>query len=197
MRTFLFLPSGMGNYRRSYVPGGTFFFTLVTERRAEMLCTPQARACLGKAFRECRRRWPFQIDALVLLPDHLHAIWTLPQGDQDYPQRWGWIKKEFSKAWLSAGGAEQGVRPSQVRQRRRGIWQRRFWEHTIRDEEDFRRHFDYIHFNPVKHHLVESPEKWPFSTFHRWVKLGVYAPDWGCQSTERMDFEDVSSTAKE
>jgi putative transposase len=185
----------MSNYRRAHISGGIFFFTVVTERRARILCQPAARTALGEAFRECKRRWPFQIDAMVLLPDHLHAIWTLPPGDTAYSKRWGWIKKEFSKSWLATGGIEQPLSESQYRHRRRGVWQHRFWEHTVRDEGDYARHFDYVHWNPVKHDLVESVAAWPFSTFHRWVRKGVYARTWGSRDEEKPDFSDMDSTA--
>src|SRR5262249_52117141 len=127
----------MPEYRRAHVPGGTFFFTLVTEQRGQFLCSDVARSCLRSTLLACRERWPFQIDALVLLHDHLHTLWTLPQGDSDYPRRWGWIKKEFSKSWLAAGGVEQEVSSARRLRRRRGVLQRGYWEHMIRDEHDF------------------------------------------------------------
>jgi putative transposase len=141
----------MSNYRRAYVAGGSFFFTLVTERRVPIFRSKIACDCLGTALRDCQKRWSFRLDALVLLDDHLHAMWTLPDGDTDYSMRWGFIKKEFIKAWLLADGIEQPRSKSRVQQRRRGLWQRRFWEHALRDENDYARHFDYLHYNPVKH----------------------------------------------
>lgn len=187
----------MPYYRRAHVPGGTFFFTVVTEQRAELLTTEPARAILRNAVQECRQRWPFRIDAFVLLKDHLHALWTLPPGDTEYPKRWAWIKKEFSKAWIAAGGEERETSSSRRRRRRRGVWQRGFWEHTIRDDRDFALHFDYIHYNPVKHDLVSSVRDWPFSTFHRWSRLGVYHPEWGSGRTHRPDFSDLDEAAME
>jgi putative transposase len=133
----------------------------------------------------------------VLLPDHLHAIWTLPVGDTEYSKRWAWTKKEFSKEWLAAGGAEREISDSRYRRRQRGVWQRRFWEHAIRDENDYARHFDYIHWNPVKHELVKSVCDWPFSTFHRWVRRGVYSPRWGSQEDPSMDFSDLLTSVGE
>jgi putative transposase len=103
---------------------------------------------------------------MVLLPDHLHSLWALPPGDARYSMRWAWTKKEFTKRWLAAGGRERPVSNSRRARHRREVWQPRFWEHTIRDEHDLERHFDYIHYNPVKHSLVTSPRHWPFSTFH-------------------------------
>src|ERR1700719_1854734 len=97
----------MPNFRRAYVPGGTFFFTVNTDRRAKIFCDPMARSILGNVIRQCQSRWPVQIDAIVLLPDHLHALWTLTPDDADYSTRWAWIKKEFTKSWLAAGGCEQ------------------------------------------------------------------------------------------
>jgi putative transposase len=182
----------MPNYRRAHVPGGSFFFTLVTNRRARLFTQPRGRHLLGSMFRRCLLRWPFTINALVLLPEHLHAIWSLPPGDDDYPKRWGWIKKEFTKEWLHVGGAEERVSDARRRERRRGVWQPRYWEHTLEDEDDFERHFDYIHYNPVKHGHVKCPRDWPWSSFHRWVARGVYSEHWACsQGGFLMDFSDI------
>jgi putative transposase len=187
----------MSQFRRMHVPGGSFFFTLVTERRAPIFHADSSRRLLGEAIRNCRNRWPFRIDAMVLLHDHLHAIWTLPEGDSRYSARWGWIKKEFTKAYLAAGGLEQGRNNSRLGQRRRGVWQRRFWEHALRDENDFARHFDYIHYNPVKHGYVACVRDWPHSTFHRWVEQGIYLPDWGCNINNEIKFDEMDITAME
>jgi putative transposase len=187
----------MSDFRRFYVPGGSFFFTVVTERRAPILCLDDSRVLLRKAIMECRRRWPFRIDAFVLLDDQLHAIWTLPEGDSRYPTRWGWIKKEFTKAYLASGGNEQTVSRSRLRQRRRGVLQRRYWDHALRDEHDYARHFDYIHYNPVKHGVVESVRDWPYSSFHRWVRLGVYPPHWGSKINGALEFDDLDLSAME
>jgi putative transposase len=181
----------MPNYRRAYVSGGSFFFTLVTERRAPIFREKIARDYLGTALRNCQARWSFRLDALVLLDDHLHTIWTLPDGDSRYSMRWGWIKKEFTKAWLAADGNEQPCSDSRLKQRRRGVWQRRFWEHTLRDENDYARHFDYLHYNPVKHGYVQRVCDWQYSTFHRWVKQGVYDVNWGCETHDLMTFENL------
>jgi putative transposase len=186
----------MPEYRRYYVPGGTFFFTLVTEGRSRFLCQETARIILRTQMQLCQKRWPFSIEAIVLLPDHLHALWVMPAGDSNYSLRWAWIKKEFTKSWLEAGGEEQGVSDSRRRNRRRGVWQRRFWEHMIRDENDYERHFDYIHYNPVKHGLVARPQDWPHSTFHLWVKRNIYPLEWGC-GPEEMKFDDLNESAME
>lgn len=170
----------MPNYRRAYVPGGTFFFTVKTESNAPIFYDEKYVKLLGNLFREAKLQWTFETNAIVLLPDHLHAIWTLPPGDSDYSTRWAWIKKEFTKAYLDSGGEEQVISHSRKANRRRGVWQRRFWEHAIEDEDDFESHFDYVHWNPVKHGYVECPKYWPHSSFHRWVEKGVYEKSWGC-----------------
>jgi putative transposase len=168
----------MSDYRRYFVPGGTYFFTLVTEGRARVFASAAARGLLGSAMRQCFLRYPVRVIAIVLLPEHLHTLWTLPEGDDRYPMRWRWIKREFTRGWLALGGAERARSAARVAERRRGVWQRRFWEHTIRDEEDLEAHFDYIHYNPVKHGLVQRPHEWPWSSFHRWVRAGQYPIDW-------------------
>ncbi|MBN1490940.1 MAG: transposase [Phycisphaerae bacterium] len=188
-------------YRRAFVPGGTFFFTLVTEGRARFLCDERSRACLRAAFAETRRRWPFTIDAIVLLLNHLHTLWTLPEDDADFSTRWSYLKSRFTRSWLRCGGAEQPVGASRRKNRRRGNWQRRFWEHAIRDERDFERHCDYIHYNPVKHEVASCPHAWPYSTFEKWVAQGVYGRDWQCSCarwpTEPLQFDDLDETAME
>jgi len=133
----------------------------------------------------CKAKHPFTIVALVLLPDHLHTIWTLPEEDADFSTRWSILKTCFTLAWLAAGGGEGAISSSRRRNRRRGVWQRRFWEHRIRDQDDFNRHLNYIHYNPVKHGLARCPHAWPHSTFGKWVKRGAYRTDWccGCHAT--------------
>jgi len=170
----------MSDYHRAYSPGGTFFFTVVTHDRQAFLCDTDARAHLRAVMQECRRTWPFEIQALVLLPDHLHTIWTLPEGDSDFSRRWGWIKKTFTQRWLACGHPAIKVSETKARRRRRGVWQVRFWEHEIRDERDMKAHFDYIHFNPVRHGLAHCPHAWPYSTFSKWVAQGEYSRDWSC-----------------
>ncbi len=167
----------MPNYRRAY-DGNTWFFTLVTAGRRPILCDERLRPLLKEALSDARKRWPLRIDAWVLLPDHLHCIWTLPDDDGDFSRRWGWIKKEFGKRARLVVGAAHPTGSTQAK-RESGIWQRRFWEHRIRDEADYAAHCDYIHYNPVKHGLADSPMAWPYSTFHRFVREGIYPPDWG------------------
>jgi len=167
----------MSEYRRYYVPGATYFFTVVTERRARLFENATARELLGNAIRHCQRRAPFESIAMVLLPDHLHALWTLPPKDVDYSGRWSLVKRTFTNGWLARNGGERSRTETRKRERRRSVWQRRFWEHLIRDENDLAKHFDYIHFNPVKHGYVKSPSDWPWSTFHRYVAEGHYPND--------------------
>ena len=138
----------MPNWRRAVVPGGTFFFTVVTDQRRPVFTTPNARTILGNVIRECQQTHPFEIRALVLLPDHLHAIWCMPSGDANYSGRWQWIKTQFTQRWLAAGGTECAVTDGRKNDGRRGVWQPKFWEHTIEEEDDFQNHFDYIHYNP-------------------------------------------------
>ena len=184
----------MPNYRRAHVPGGSYFFTVVTNRRAPLFATSQARCLLGSLIRRCQLKWPFTINALVLLPEHLHTIWSLPPGDHEYPKRLGWLKKEFTKEWIRMGGPEEEISDGRRRENRRGIWQPRYWEHAIEDETDFERHFDYIHYNPVKHGHVKCPRDWPWSSFHRWVARDVYPENWACwKNGSPMDFSDIEN----
>ncbi|MBV9757749.1 MAG: transposase [Alphaproteobacteria bacterium] len=163
----------MPDYRRNRVAGGTFFFTVnLLDRRSDLLVA-QIEA-LRAAVRSVRARSPFHIDAWVVLPDHMHCLWTLPDGDADFSSRWWAIKVAFSKSLP----AVEPRSPVRLRRGERGIWQRRYWEHTIRGERDYALHMDYVHFNPVKHGLASAPGDWPFSSFRRCVALGLYPPDW-------------------
>jgi len=163
----------MVRYRRNFVAGGTYFFTVtLADRRSCALVDHIAE--LRAAFRVTRRERSFAIDAIVILPDHLHAITTLPPEDADFSGRWRRIKSLFTHDVVGRG--------LPVTRNRRGeynLWQRRFWEHTIRDDSDFGRHVDYIHYNPVKHGLASSASNWPYSSFHRYVRAGVLPADWG------------------
>jgi len=163
----------MTSYRRNFVPGGTFFFTVNLAERKLSLLTGQIEL-LRAAFRETRRRHPFSIDAIVVLPDHLHTVWTMRSGDTDYATRWRLIKSMFSRH-LPNG---ERISPSRLAKGERGIWQRRYWEHTIRDDRDYKTHVDYCHINPLKHGLVAAVRDWPFSTFHHYVQAGIYPLDW-------------------
>lgn len=137
------------------------------------------REALRDAIRAVRAEHPFRIMAIVLLPDHLHTVWELPEGEPDYSTRWRLIKSRFTRLWVGSGGDAELVGPSRRRKQERGIWQRRFYEHTCRDEDDLRRCVDYTHINPVKHGLVGRVIDWPWSSFHRYVRLGEYPSDWG------------------
>jgi putative transposase len=160
-------------YRRIKIGGGAYFFTVNLAERERGLLVDQIDH-LRNVMRLVKSRHPFDIDAIVILPDHLHTLWTLPEGDADYSTRWALIKAGFSRGLER----KERIRPSRRRQGERGIWQRRFWEHTLRDEQDFERHVDYIHYNPVKHGWVKRVADWPYSSFQRFVKMGVYPPDW-------------------
>lgn len=163
----------MTNYRRSYIAGGCYFFTVnLADRRSALLV--DRVELLRYSHQLVRERHPFTIDAMVVLPEHLHAVWTLPKGDDDYALRWRLIKTCFSRG-LPAG---EPCTPSREAKGERGIWQRRYWEHTIRDELDYQRHVDYIHFNPVKHGLVRAVGDWPYSSFHRFVSHGILLANW-------------------
>ena len=167
----------MPRYIRAFVPGGTYFFTVALLERRRRLLTDHIES-LRQIFAEVRRRRPFIMEAIVVLPDHLHCLWTLPPDDADFSSRWQAIKASFSR------GIKSGERLSARRLKKgeRGIWQRRFWEHVIRNEQDFARHADYIHFNPVKHGHVSRVADWPHSSFHRYVARGIYTSEWGASN---------------
>src|SRR3989344_4781050 len=160
-------------YRRAGVPGASYFFTVNLAERSRRLLVQHVDV-LRAVIREVQSRHPFRIDAMVVLPDHLHAIWTLQKNDKDFSTRWMLIKIGFSRR-LPAG--ERRNRSRAVKGER-GIWQRRFWEHLIRDEKDYERHVDYIHYNPVKHGYVTCPADWPHSSIHRFITKGILSPDW-------------------
>jgi len=163
----------MTNYRRNFIPGGSHFFTVNLADRHSHLLTENI-GLLRAAFRYTHERHPFTIEAIVVLPDHLHAIWTLPERDYDFALRWRLIKSAFPRE-LPAG---ERISESRAAKGERGIWQRRYWEHTLRDEADFTRHVDYIYFNPVKHRHVSQVKDWSYSSFHRMVRLGICPADW-------------------
>ena len=172
----------MSNYRRARVPGATYFFTVnLRDRRSDLLA--REVDLLRATVRATHARHPFHIDAWVVLPEHMHCLWTLPPRDFDYPLRWQMIKARFSR---SVPRLES--RPaSLLRKRETGISQRRYWEHTIRDDQDYAVHMDYIHFNPVKHGLSGHPADWPFSSFGRCMTLGLYPPGWAVKGQEPAD----------
>jgi putative transposase len=178
----------MTRYRRLHAPGATYFFTLTTQARRALLTSNAVRMALRGAIAEVRSNAPFAVCAWVLLPDHLHCIWELPDGNADYGKRWSIIKRRVTQVCAAELEDAGERRISQIKRREGSLWQRRFWEHRIRDENDFARHMDYIHFNPMKHGYVQRVADWPYSTFHRYVKTGVYAPDWaGDSQTEASE----------
>jgi putative transposase len=177
----------MPDYRRAWHPGGTYFFTVnLLERFGKDLLVREIDT-LRAAVRRVQQAHPFTIHGWVVLPDHLHCVISLPEGDDDFALRWRLIKARFSKALPVT------ERRSLVRQRRgeRGIWQRRYWEHLIRDEADFAAHMDYVHINPVKHRLVKRVADWPHSTFYRLVRMSIYPRDWaGSPGADGLRYDD-------
>lgn len=174
----------MRHYRRVRLAGGTYFFTVnLAERQGNDLLVRHIDALRG-AFRQTMRDWPFTIEAVCILPEHLHCLWRLPDGDDDFPVRWSLIKQRFSRA------VPLGERVSASRQRKgeRGIWQRRYWEHVIRDDDDFRRHMDYIHYNPVKHGYVQRALDWSYSSLPRFVAAERYPADWCVAMEDGAEF---------
>ncbi len=168
----------MPNYIRWRKPGGIFFFTLVTHERRRLFCDEAPRRHLREAIIEAKKRTPFLLDAMVLMPDHLHLLMRLPENESDYSIRLAKVKRNFTERYLSAGGAEGATTQSRRKHRDRGVWERRFYEHCIRDYPDWKLHLDYIHVNPLKHGLVTWPRDWPWSTFNDWMARGEYHKEW-------------------
>ncbi|MCB9849187.1 MAG: transposase [Phycisphaerales bacterium] len=191
----------MPEYRRIRQPGGMYFLTIVTAGRRPLLGDAVAIACLRKAVTWVKREMPFRIHGAVILPDHAHFIWELPRGDVDYSKRVGMIKVNFTKSFLPNGSRLPQNEDSKASHRESGIWQRRFWEHTIRDETDFQRHMDYIHFNPIKHGLAKCAHAWLYSSFRACVRRRLYTIDWCCacgnRAFEQPDFEDLEESTGE
>jgi putative transposase len=176
----------MPDYRRIRIKGGTYFFTVVTFDRKPILTHDHVRAALREGIQEVRHSLPFTFEAWVLLPDHLHTTWTLPEDDDNYGSRWAVIKRIVSKRCSSLEEISGSISNSRSKRGEGQIWQRRFWEHYIRDESDFERCVDYIHWNPMKHGYVQRIIDWPYSTFHRFVKEGIYPPDWSGIDEEKI-----------
>ena len=177
----------MPDYRRNHVEGGSYFFTVaLADRRSDLLV--REIVALRAAVRRTRLLYPFRVDAWVVLPEHMHAVWTLPEGDAAFSRRWTLIKRWFSAA-IPHGEARSVSRAAKGE---RAIWQRRFWEHTVRDAADFTRHVDDVHFNPVKHGLAAHPGDWPYSSFRRAVARGDYPADWGHEGDVAGDFGETS-----
>lgn len=181
----------MSNYKRVRF-GPTYFFTVITYQRRKFLCLDPCRDIMRDVVKQIQGSYPFRIEALVLLPEHLHCIWNLPEHDTNYSMRWGWIKKEFTKRAGNLVEKMVGTAHPTASRLKHGegvIWQWRFWEHQIRDQKDYNAHVDYIHYNPVKHGLVSAPKDWKYSSFRRFVKEGVYDREWGAGCD--MTFDDV------
>jgi putative transposase len=184
----------MPEYRRAYVPGGTFFFTLVTYNRQPIFSVPENISRLRIATATVRSEMPFKVTAAVVLPEHIHFLWTLPDGDTAYSKRLGRLKILFTQSLRGRGALPQNVSSSRQKHRESDVWHRRFWEHVICDEADFENHLNYIHYNPVKHGLVSCPHLWESSSFHGYVKQGVYMDNWACVcSGEEIQMHDFSA----
>ncbi len=183
----------MSKYIRAYSPGACYFFTVVTHQRQRILTEAPSREFLRIAIKQVQSEYPFAIDAWVLMPDHMHCMWTLPAGDADYSKRWGLIKAGFSKQINTFSNGPVIRSASREKRRESTVWQRRFWEHRIRDQEDFNCHIDYIHWNPMKHGLVKRAIDWPYSSFQRCLREGIYAADWGVSENEfnRQNFGEL------
>ncbi|ANN96418.1 TPA: transposase [Legionella pneumophila] len=158
-------------YRRAIIPGATYFFTVNLQNRKSQLLIEYIDV-LRSAFRNAMCHYPFAIDAIVILPDHLHMIMTLPENDANFSLRWNLIKGIFSRQLP----IKESISPIQKNRRERGIWQKRFWEHLIRDDLDFEHHVNYIHYNPVKHGYVVHPIDWPYSSVHQFIRNGILLP---------------------
>ncbi|MBE9516880.1 MAG: transposase [Proteobacteria bacterium] len=168
----------MPNYRRATEAGGTYFFTINTLYRQTVLLQPEIRGALRRGIEQVRIRYPFAIDAWVLMPDHMHCIWTLPADDYNFSTRWAIIKRHVSRAYERTKINTIIQRRSQKVRNESTLWQRRYWEHLINDANDFNRHMDYIHWNPVKHGYTKQVIDWPYSSFHRLLNDGVYTENW-------------------
>ena len=176
----------MPNYRRPKIAGGTYFVTQVTHQRSPWLCRADARDALRTAIAQVRRKRPFQIEAFVLLPDHFHCVLTLPEGDSDLSTRLRLVKTYVTRHYGAILDLDNTRSASRKKRKERNLWQRRFWDHLIRDERDLAQHCDYIHYNPVRHQLCRTPAEWPFSSVQRFMAQGLYPPNWGETNLERV-----------
>jgi len=177
----IFYRIGVANYRREHWGGATYFLTQVTYQRQRWLCDDLARSTLRRSILKVRAKYPFQIDAFVLLPDHFHCLWMLPEKDGDYSTRMRLIKTYMTRSIGDRLGLDVAVSASRQARREGNLWQRWFWEHRVRDEVEFAAYCDYIHFNPVKHGLCQSPTDWQWSSIHRFIGGGLYPHNWGGQ----------------
>ena len=172
-------------YHRVYIKGGTYFFTIVTFQRKKILNEPENIQVLRDAFEYIKKKHPFHLDAYVILPEHIHLIITLPENDDDFSTRIRLMKSYFSRncnnLYKQLPDGSRKLKNEQL------IWQRRFWEHVIRDNKDYKQHVEYIHYNPVTHGLVSKPIDWVYSSFRRFVKDGIYDMDWGAANVCEFD----------
>jgi len=164
-------------YRRAFVPGGSYFFTVVTERRQKIFIDDKNVEILRQAFKNVMKKYPFTIDAAVILPEHLHFVWTLPSNDTDFSTRWRLIKTWFTKHCEYESIIK--LNNSQITRDEKNIWQHRYWEHLLRDELDFEQHINYVHYNPVKHGYVSKPIDWEYSSFYKYVEENIISSNWG------------------
>ena len=177
----------MSNYRRLYVPGGTYFFTIVTYQRRPYFANSDNVNKLRTAVATVKKEMPFNIFGAVILPNHLHFLWVLPPNDKNYSKRIGHIKTLFTKSFRGNNALPKTVSISRQKHRESNVWQRHFWEHTIQDESELETYLNYIHYNPVKHGLVSGPHLWSYSSCHTWVKKDGYSYSWGCVCQGKLD----------
>ncbi|VEP13581.1 transposase [Hyella patelloides LEGE 07179] len=191
----------MPNYCRVYIPGGTYFLTLVTYRRRPLFKNSSNINLLRSSIAKVKAKKPFKIIAAVVLPEHIHFVWQLPPNDSDYSQRISRLKVLFTRAFKLNQISNIQISESRRKHRESDVWQRRFWEHLIRDETDLQQHLDYVHYNPVKHGLVSCPHLWEYSSFSTWIKKGRYSQDWGCicggKALKPFDFKRISQKVRE
>ena len=172
-------------YRRAKVAGASYFFTIVTHDRHPIFRNVEAVALFQTGLKRIKSRHPFEVDAFVILPDHIHMVWTLPDGDAEFSTRWRLIKEAFTKPFVWQR-QQLDRSTSRLAKGEQAIWQRRFWEHVVRDEADYAAHIDYIHYNPVRHGLASAARDWPYSSFSSCVERGVYEPHWGADEMPPM-----------
>ena len=180
----------MPNYRRPHISGGTYFITQVTYQREPWLCTNIGRKALRESISIVRQKHPFTIEAFVLLPDHFHCLLTLPADNADISLRLRLIKTYVTRHYRQRLKIDRNISPSRQKRGEHNLWQRRFWEHSIRDERDFAQHCDYIHINPVRHGLCKTPQSWQFSSVHRFLDQSIYAPNWGKDDLPAIGLKD-------
>jgi putative transposase len=170
----------MSEYRRLYLPGSTIFLTIVTYNRQPIFANSENIILLRKALAKTRSEKPFEITAAAILPDHLHFLWTLHPDYYNYSYLVSRLKVLFTRSLKDKKYQSENISHSRIKHRESDVWQRRFWEHTVKDESEFENFLNYIHYNPVKHGLVSCPHFWQYSSFQTWVNKGIYQHDWAC-----------------